>query len=196
MLFTIGAEVRDLQGAAVDPLELAEKLKVLERQIAATAACFRESLAVLDGVAPQQALTATLRGDCDALSGRTEIVARCVALTELPELSDSHRGALVALVREALVNVEKHSRASSVVVSLTATDGGLTVAVADDGMGWSEAAERTVSGRPYPERAVGDCSTGIGLQASYDRIAQLGGTLSVVGNEDGGLTVRAWLPAP
>ena len=37
-------------------------------------------------------------------------------------------------------------------------------------------------------------SSGIGLCASYDRIARLGGVLSVVGNEDGGLTVRMWVP--
>ena len=41
---------------------------------------------------------------------------------------------------------------------------------------------------------MGRESSGMGLQASYDRLARLGGTLSVVGNEDGGLTVRAWVP--
>jgi LuxR family transcriptional regulator, regulator of acetate metabolism len=43
---------------------------------------------------------------------------------------------------------------------------------------------------------VNGTSTGIGLKASYDRLARVGGALSVVGNEDGGLTVRAWVPMP
>lgn len=195
MLFTIGAQLRDLRGDAVATPGLAQKLQTLERRIAETAACFRESLAVLDGVGPQQALTATLRGDCEAFSARTGANARCVALTEIPHLTDSCRGALVALVREALVNVEKHAQASSVVVSLVGTDEGVTVAVADDGLGWAEAAERTLAAPASSHHAgVGASSTGMGLQASYDRLAQLGGSLSVVGNEDGGLTLRAWVP--
>jgi signal transduction histidine kinase len=34
------------------------------------------------------------------------------------------------------------------------------------------------------------------LKSSYERLARLGGALSVVGNEDGGVTVRAWVPLP
>jgi signal transduction histidine kinase len=187
MLFSIGAEVRDLQSTACAQPELLAKLRGVEARIADTAAAFRESLAVLDVVTPNQALTATLRGDCEAFGRRTGVASRCVALTEVPKLDDAHNAAVVAVVREALVNVEKHAEATSVVVSLAATDGGIAVAVADDGLGWAAAA---AGERP---RAT---SSGMGLNASYDRLARLGGTLSVVGNEDGGLTVRAWVPGP
>lgn len=183
MLFSIGAEVRDLQSTVCAHPELLAKLRGVEARIADTAAAFRESLAVLDVVTPNQALTATLRGDCEAFGRRTGVTSRCVALTDVPELDDAHNAAVVAVVREALVNVEKHAEATSVVVSLAATDGGVAVAVADDGLGWVAAGERS--------RAT---SSGIGLHAAYDRLARLGGTLSVVGNEDGGLTVRAWVP--
>ena len=185
MLFSIGAEVRDLQSTACAQPELLAKLRGVEARIADTAAAFRESLAVLDVVTPSQALTATLRGDCEAFGGRTGVTCRCVALTEVPELDDAQNAAVVAVVREALVNVEKHAEATSVVVSVAATDDGVAVAVADDGLGWAAASERS--------RAT---SSGMGLNASYDRLARLGGTLSVVGNEDGGLTVRAWVPGP
>ncbi len=186
MLFSIGAEVRDLQSDACADPQLLAKLRGVEARIADTAAAFRESLAVLDVVTPNQALTATVRGDCEAFGRRTGVVARCIALTDVPALDDAHCAAVVAVVREALVNVEKHAAATSVVVSIAATDGGVAVAVADDGLGWSAAGERS--------RATRGTSSGLGLQASYDRLARLGGTLSVVGNEDGGLTVRAWVP--
>jgi signal transduction histidine kinase len=185
MLFSIGAEVRDLQSTANANPQLLAKLRGVEARIADTAAAFRESLAVLDVVTPNQALTATLRGDCEAFDGRTGVTTRCVALTDVPALGGAQHAAVVAVVREALVNVEKHAEATSVVVSIAAADDGVTVAVADDGMGWVAAGERS--------RAT---SSGIGLHASYDRLARLGGTLSVVGNEDGGLTVRAWVPSP
>ncbi len=195
MLFGLGAEVHDLQtGALADP-ELLARLRGVERRIAETAAMFRESLAVLDVVSPDQVLTATLRGDCEAFAQRTGVNARCVALTDVPALDGAPCAALVAVVREALVNVERHARATSVVVSVLASDGGVSVAVADDGLGWADAAEADVAPSADtlpPARTSGP--GGIGLRASYDRLARLGGALSVVGNDDGGLTVRAWLP--
>ncbi|HZE51602.1 MAG TPA: GAF domain-containing protein [Jatrophihabitantaceae bacterium] len=187
MLFSIGAEVRDLQSTACAHPELLAKLRGVEARVADTAAAFRESLAVLDMVTPNQALTATLRGDCEEFGRRTGVTARCVALTDVPVLDDAHCAAVVAVVREALVNVEKHAEATSVVVSVAATDGGVAVAIADDGLGWTAAGERATGPVNH--------STGIGLQASYNRLARLGGALSVVGNEDGGLTVRTWVPA-
>jgi signal transduction histidine kinase len=197
LLFGIGAEVRDLQADADAPPQLVAKLRAVEARVAETAAVFRESLAVLDDVTPNQSLTTTLRGDCEAFTRRTGVVARCVALTELPALDVARCTAVVAVVREALVNVEKHAHATSVVVSLVASGEGLAVAIADDGLGWPDAAApgaELAARRPRgPSR---ERSSGMGLKASYDRVARLGGALSIVGNEDGGLTVRAWVPTP
>lgn len=181
LLFGIGAEVRDLQSDVMAAPELIAKLRAVEHRISETAAVFRESLAVLDAVSPKQALTATLRGDCEAFARRVGITARCVALTELPGLDPARNAALVAVAREALVNVEKHSAADSVVMSLVAVDGGVALAVADDGLGWGA-------------ETMTKESSGMGLNACYERMARLGGTLSAVGNEDGGITVRAWIP--
>jgi LuxR family transcriptional regulator, regulator of acetate metabolism len=197
MLFGLSAEVHDLQSDVLAAPELVARLRSVERRIAETAAVFRESLAVLDVVSPDQVLSATLRGDCEDFTRRTGVVARCVALTDIPPIHGAQCAALVAVVREALVNVEKHADATSVVVSLVATDGGVSVAVADDGLGWPDAAEasRTAQLCTASSRAVSESSTGIGLRSSHDRLARLGGVLSVVGNDDGGLTVRAWVPA-
>lgn len=106
LLFGIGAEVRDLQADADAPPQLVAKLRAVEERVAETAAVFRESLAVLDDVTPEQSLTATLRGDCEAFMHRTGVAARCVALTELPSLDTARCASVVAVVREALVNVE------------------------------------------------------------------------------------------
>lgn len=203
LLFGIGAEVRDLQAYADAPPDLVAKLREVEAQVAETAAIFRESLAVLDDVAPDRSLTATLRGDCEAFSRRTGVIARCVALTDLPTLDAGRTAAVVAVVREALVNVEKHAHATSVVVSLIASGGGIAVAVADDGLGWAQAASAE-SGTPRESFDPSDArprvdptgSSGMGLRGSHDRVARLGGSLSVVGNEDGGLALRAWVPVP
>lgn len=189
MLFSTGAELRALRADATSPA-LAERLHDIERQLAKTASLFRESLAALDDTEPQMRLSATLVADCRAFQKRTGVVARCVALTGLPALSAEHTAALVGIGREALLNVEKHARANSVVVSLAAIGDGLMLVVADDGIGWDPDAE------VRPPRQTPPWSSGIGLRAARERLERLGGMLSVIGNEDGGLTVRAHLPTP
>jgi signal transduction histidine kinase len=56
-------------------------------------------------------------------------------------------------------------------------DSGLALSIADDGVGWAEQEQ------------------GVGLRAMRERVEEVGGTVSVVVNEDGGLTVRIWVPA-
>jgi signal transduction histidine kinase len=82
-----------------------------------------------------------------------------------------------------LHNAEKHARARSVVVSLHATDGGVSVVVADDGVGLDQ-----------PSDGNGSSSSGLGLEATANRLGQVGGQMVVSTNEDGGCTMRAWLP--
>ncbi|WP_073948198.1 sensor histidine kinase [Streptomyces kebangsaanensis] len=81
--------------------------------------------------------------------------------------------------------MEKHARASSVVVSPAEADGVLTAVVADDGVGWS-GGSREVSGT----------AGGIGLPSVEERVARLGGSLQVAAHDDAGRTVRIRTPCP
>ncbi|MFF0793679.1 GAF domain-containing protein [Streptomyces spiralis] len=189
MLFTIGAQVRDLRaGYAAEPA-LADRLGTVERQLAEAAAALRQSLAALNELPPDRSLSAAVAGDCRAFEDRTGVASRALTLTDLPELDPARRHMLLAAVREALLNVEKHARASSVVVSLAATDGGVMAAITDDGVGRADQGDAHANGGEAapPVR-------GIGLAALQDGLQRLGGTLQVNGNEDAGLTVRAWVP--
>jgi signal transduction histidine kinase len=67
-----------------------------------------------------------------------------------------------------------------VLVSAVLTRDGVTVAVYDDGIG--------------PPAAGGD-PAGLGLAAATDRLGRVGGYLTIGRNDDGGVTVRAWVPA-
>ena len=82
-----------------------------------------------------------------------------------------------AAVREALLNVEKHARASSVLVSVFRAGEGVTVAMHDDGVG--------------PPADAGDERPGSGWPRPTERLGRVGGYLTVGGNDDGGVTVRA-----
>jgi signal transduction histidine kinase len=179
MLFTIGAGVRRLSDCVEHDPALRAQLDAIERQASEATAVFRESLQALHASPEAVALAVALRADCRSFGERAGVPARMVVLDDIPPLHASRAKALADVVREALLNVEKHARADSVLVSVFCAHGGVTVAVADDGVGL----------RP------GDSDPpGLGLAAMADVLGRVGGYLTVGGNDDGGVTVRAWVP--
>ena len=180
-LFSIGAEIRSLRSARPGEADLVDRLANLEEQVTQAAAQLRESLAALQHCPPDRRLAITVEGDCAAFTARTGVPARAIPLGELPALDPFRHDALASAVREALLNVAKHAQATQVVVTMTKEDEGVSVAVADDGLGWPDEDPRR---EPH----------GMGLAAATERLARLGGRLRVFGNEDNGLTVRAWVP--
>jgi len=178
MLFTLGAGIRRLGEEPGLDGEVRSRLSVIEQQAMEAAAVLRGSLRVLSAPPEQVALGVAVREHCRAFQERTGVPARMIALTELPPLPGARRTALADAAREGLLNVEKHAKAQSVVVSLFATRDGVAVTVSDDGVGLPEAGARP----------------GLGLAAVGDRLARVGGTMTISSNEDGGVTVQAWIP--
>jgi signal transduction histidine kinase len=179
ILFGIGASVRDLTRAMGEEDPLRGRLAFIEEQAVRASGALRQALRALSESPSEVALAVTLKRDCAAFTERTGIRTWVVALGDLPELSGACKAALLATAREALLNVEKHAHAASVAVSLFRTEGGVTVIIADDGVGFGDG---EAGGR------------GLGLQATVDRLAQVGGKVLVIANEDGGTTVKAWVP--
>ncbi|HEX4011017.1 MAG TPA: PAS domain-containing sensor histidine kinase [Solirubrobacteraceae bacterium] len=84
------------------------------------------------------------------------------------------------IVSEALANVAKHANASEAAVMIAAIDGRLTVTVTDDGRGGAGA----------------ELDGGSGLAGLADRVAAVGGTLTVDSAPSAGTRVVAELPLP
>lgn len=103
-----------------------------------------------------------------------------LSLDELPPLSPPVELACFRLVQEALNNAAKHAHARSVQVALAVADAGLSLSVADDGRGFDPGA---IEGG---ER--------LGLRQMRERIAALGGRLTLLARPGHGTTVRAWIP--
>jgi signal transduction histidine kinase/HAMP domain-containing protein len=80
------------------------------------------------------------------------------------------------VVSEALTNVAKHARASSVVVDVEAVDGVLRLSVRDDGVGGA------------------DFERGSGLVGLKDRVEALGGRIAVESARGAGTALRVELP--
>jgi signal transduction histidine kinase len=115
---------------------------------------------------------------------RTGLEADLVLVGKERLLPPETAAALLAVAREALANVEQHAHASSVVVTLRTSRGGVTLAVQDDGLG----------APALLLRSIGSSFTHFGLRGLQDRIKKVGGAFTARNGEDGGLVVRARVP--
>ncbi|KOX17801.1 histidine kinase [Saccharothrix sp. NRRL B-16348] len=91
------------------------------------------------------------------------------------------------ICQEALANIRKHARASSVDVSLTSVDDGTLVEVADNGVGVAEGVDAVV---PADRPAIDH----FGMIEMRERAETAGGWWSVGEGPDGGAVVRFWIP--
>lgn len=186
MLFSIGAQVRDLRTTVPDNPSLRTRLGRLESDVSEASRALREALLALSETSPERALPIELAEHCRSFSARTGVQARFVQLADVAPLDAERTNVLVSAVREGLLNIEKHAvrnGVGTVVVSLGEVDGGVQVAVADDGAG------RVTSETP-------EQPAGLGIRLLAERAARLAGRVSLVHDEDGGTTLRMLLPSP
>ena len=179
MLFSIGAQVRDLRSTLPDNPLLRSRLGRLESDVSAASLALREALLALSESSPERALPIELAEHCRSFESRTGVPARLVQLGDVRPLDVERTTLLVAAVREGLLNAEKHAQAGTVVVSLGEVDGGVQVAVVDDGS---------------PAQRPPSSGAGLGIRSLAERAGRLGGRVSLVHDEDGGSTLRMQLP--
>jgi signal transduction histidine kinase len=117
------------------------------------------------------------RGLAAALQG---LAARSPVPVELgasgARAAPAAEAAIYFTVAEALTNVAKHAQASHVGVLVDVQDGMLHAQVIDDGVGGASV------------------TSGSGLRGLGDRLAALGGTLTIQSPSGGGTSIRARLP--
>lgn len=90
------------------------------------------------------------------------------------------------IAQEALWNVERHSRATEVVVTITFAKSEAMLSVSDNGVGFK-----------VPSILGGFSSTGrLGLLGAQERVELLGGKLEVQSNPEKGTTIIASIPIP
>lgn len=181
MLFSIGAQVRDLRTTVPDNPLLRTRLGRLETDVSAASLALREALLALSESSPERALPIELAEHCRSFEARTGTTARLVQLGDVRPLDVERTTLLIGAVREGLLNAEKHADAGTVVVSLGEVDGGVQVAVADDG-------------GPVEDGPPDDTGAGLGIRLLAEKAARLGGRVSLVHDEDGGSTLRMLLP--
>ena len=125
-------------------------------------------------------LIEALKPECEGF-GRVASIRVDVKAQEIPEpLPHAVALCLYRITQEALRNVRRHAGASAVQVSLWPLDGGVQLAVRDNGAGFDPAQQRD---RPS-----------LGHASMRQRINQLNGELDVESAPGHGTTVVAWVP--
>jgi signal transduction histidine kinase len=99
--------------------------------------------------------------------------------TPLDHLSEAQKTCVYRIVQEALNNSAKYSQAHRVDVVLAASGNSITMCISDDGCGFNPA---------------GSAGKGLGLLGMRERIAELGGNLTIDSNPNEGTRILADLP--
>jgi signal transduction histidine kinase len=169
-LVSIGLALRHVQGRLPAPSREAQEL---DATVAELSDAIEELRELARGVRPaslDDGLATALR----ELASRSPLRTRVEATNE--RFEDRLETAAYFVASEALTNAAKHASASEVTVSAARQNGRLVVRIRDDGTGGA-----------VP-------SAGSGLAGMTDRVAALGGSLTVESRPGGGTLVIAELP--
>ncbi len=133
---------------------------------------------------PAGSLPEAISDTAAAFARRTGIRPDVQLNGDFTRLSDSQQITLLALVREALSNVRKHSEAEKVRVTIAARDGGVEAEVFDNGRGFDP--EDTLV------RAAQEGH--LGVVGIHERVRMLGGKARIESRPGGPTVISAVLP--
>jgi GAF domain-containing protein len=125
-----------------------------------------------------EGLVAAITKQASALEARNNIGVRC-ELNE-PELPIATKEAMYRIAQEAMTNIAKHAKATSVEISLGSVDSMVRLTVTDDGAGFD-------TGGEFPGH--------LGLRSMSERAEKAGGKLTIESSAGAGTTIRAEFPA-
>lgn len=182
LLFGAGVAARMArESAGTNRPDAVERLLASEQEIGRATAALRHALRALDGPrGTQGALPASVSETVEAFRHRAGTPTQMLVLGDRRGLALEDEQLLVRVAAEALRNVERHSGATEVVVTLSFEGSMVALVVQDDGQGLSPS---------------GSDATGLGLDLLREECRVRGGGLALGPNDDGGATLRAWVPA-
>ncbi len=102
----------------------------------------------------------------------------------MSQLTDSQQITLLALTREALSNIRKHSGAQSVAISVTSDSDGVHAEIRDDGDGFDPEATLVRAAR----------AGRLGLVGMHERVRMLGGRTNIDSRPGGPTVISATVP--
>lgn len=145
-----------------------------------------EARRVVADLAPEQLteapLAAALQRLTDRLAKQTLITTRLVVDGEVRPVPTAVDVTLLRFAQSALANVRLHAQARHVVVTLGYETDAISLDVVDDGVGFDPSAPRPAGGG------------GFGLRAMRERLAEVGGTVTIESAPGDGTAIVARIP--
>jgi len=132
------------------------------------------------GALDQLGLIAAIEIEAQEFSKRSGISCTLTTSQEDIELSDTHSITLFRILQETLNNILKHAHAKNAQVEVVKGTDHLELIISDDGVGFSEAA------RNKPRS--------FGLRGIHERIAYLGGTVTIASSSENGTQIAIFIP--
>jgi signal transduction histidine kinase len=181
-LYAISLSLEDLpEILSEDP---AEGTARADHAIDGIHATIRDIRNFIMGLQPELLIDADLRTGIETLAAEfranTLIDLELHVDPDLPELPRDHAAHILAITRETLSNIARHSNATRAAIQLYASDGTATLIVGDNGRGFDAEAARSSR-----QRGLGN------LRA---RAEQVGGRFILTSEEGSGTRVTAELP--
>jgi signal transduction histidine kinase len=127
-------------------------------------------------------LVEALRAECDRVNRSGAVTVQFKAVDVPRKLPQDTALCLFRVAQEALRNVVRHAGANSVDVSVLPKEGGLQLAVSDNGKGFDPGSDAE---RPS-----------LGLASIRERVTLLNGEVDIDSAHGHGTTVLAWVPIP
>jgi signal transduction histidine kinase len=125
-----------------------------------------------------------LKSYLDGFAERSKISVELQIAPDLERLPHDYELSLFRVVQECLTNVHRHSHSPTALVKLSRAPTEITLEVKDNGKGIKEDMRSSI--------AAG-ASAGVGFRGMQERVALLGGTLTVQSSENG-TSVQVALP--
>jgi signal transduction histidine kinase len=184
-LFSLSALAGGLRRALPAGSPVLPEVETMERTAGGAMREMRSLLLALRPVALEEAdLTGAIEGVCHAYSERLGIPVRPefgLAGLGTARLPPAVEHAVLRVTQEAVANAARHADPVQVTVRLQADSQHVELEIADDGRGFDVAARLSEAG-------------GLGLRTMDDRVAELGGLLTIDSAPGAGTRVRACFP--
>lgn len=178
-LAALAIDTGNMQGEADATTKREALERVRERLVGLSEDVHALSYRLHPSVIEDLGLVAALRVECDRVAQQAPIQVDFDHGSMAGGLPLDAATCLFRIAQEALRNVVRHARASRVTVSLGVREGGVELAVRDDGLGL---------------RDPGAIRTSLGLVSMRERVRLVGGRLHITGRAERGTAVVAWVP--
>lgn len=169
-----------------DSARLLGRLDDLEAQLVALDSELRHiSTSMQSPFLPAGTLADALHDITDAFTARSGFEPEVELRGDLTGLTDSQQITLLALIREGLNNVQKHSGAKRVTITIAAHDRGVDALLTDDGRGFD------------PETTLVEAAREghLGVVGIHERVRMLGGHARIESRPGGPTVISVTLPS-